>query len=51
MRGSGDAKRLLLRWDALEPLRARARREVLLAMKARAERGDADARATKFGTK
>jgi hypothetical protein len=43
--GAGHAQRLLLRWDALEPLRARARREVLLAMKARAERGDTDTRA------
>jgi hypothetical protein len=38
---NSDAQRLLLRWDALEPLRARARRELLLAMKARAERDHA----------
>jgi hypothetical protein len=42
--GGWDAQRLLLRWDALEPLRTRARRELLLAMKARAESDHADAR-------
>lgn len=35
--GDGEARSMLLHWDAFERLRTRARREVLLAMKALAE--------------
>ncbi len=37
LRCAGEAQRLLLRWDAFERMRARAWREVLLAVKALAE--------------